>query len=81
MLHAGYLLVAVRGLPVATASLVAKHGLESVGSAVVTHGLNCSLACGIFPGQTSNPCPWQAESYPLRHQDVPTSIFHVAVVT
>ena len=26
-------------------------------SAVVAHGLSCSVACGIFPDQRSNPCP------------------------
>ena len=62
----------VRGLqqlqragPVAVA-----HGLQSTGSAVVTHGPNCSTACGILPDQGSNPCPlhWQVDSQPLRHQ-------------
>ena len=34
-------------------------------------GLSCSRACGIFPDQGSNPYPlhWQADSYPLCHQD------------
>ena len=27
-----------------------------VGSVVVAHGLSCSVACGIFPDQGSNPC-------------------------
>ena len=26
-------------------------------SVVVAHGLSCSVACGIFPNQGSNPCP------------------------
>ena len=26
-------------------------------SVVVVHGLSCSVACGIFPDQGSNPCP------------------------
>ena len=36
-----------------------------VGSVVVAHGLSCSVACGIFPDQGSNPCPlhWQADSF------------------
>ena len=41
---------------------------------VVAHkGLSCSVACGIFPDQGSNPCPlrWQAHSYPLHHQGSP----------
>ena len=38
--------------------------LWSAGSVVVAHRLSCSTACGIFPGQGSNPCPlhWQADS-------------------
>ena len=39
------------------ASVVVARGLESAGSVVVAHGLNCSTACGIFPDQGSNPCP------------------------
>ena len=60
----GLLFVAVRGLLIVVASLVAEHGLRSAGSVVVAHGLSCSAACGIFPGQGSNPCPlhWQADS-------------------
>ena len=27
-----------------------------MGSVPVAHGLSCSAACGIFPGQGSNPC-------------------------
>ena len=43
------------------------------GSVVVAHGPSCSVACGIFPDQGSNPCPlhWQADSQPLRHQGSP----------
>ena len=39
------------------------QALEPMGSAAVGHGLSCSLACGIFPNQGSNPCPlrWQAD--------------------
>ena len=42
------------------ASLVAEHGLQSTGSIVVVGGLSRSVACGIFPDQTSNLCalPW-----------------------
>ena len=34
------------------------------GSVVVAHGPSCSVACGIFPDQGSNPSPlhWQADS-------------------
>ena len=43
------------------------------GSVVVAHRLSCSKACGIFPGQGLNLCPlhWQADSYPLYHQESP----------
>ena len=48
-------------------------GSRRAGSVVVAHGLSCSMACGIFPDQGSNPCPlhWQADSQPLRHQGSP----------
>ena len=43
----------------------------------MVHGLSCSVACGIFPDQGSNPCPlhWQADSQPLRHQGSLRSIY------
>ena len=54
------------------ASVVVAHGLQqlwlaglqSTDSVVVVHGLGCSMACGIFPDQGSNPCPlhWQVDS-------------------
>ena len=49
-------------------------GSRHAGSVVVAHGPSCSVACGIFPDQGSNPCPlhWQADSQPLRHQGSPT---------
>ena len=42
-------------------------------SVVVACGPSRSAACGILPGQGSNPCPlhWQADSQPLRHQRSP----------
>ena len=35
----------------------------------MAHGLSCSMACGIFPDQGSNPCllHWQVDSLPLSH--------------
>ena len=55
------------------ASVVVAHRLQSAGSVVVAHGLSCSVACGIFLDQGSNPCPlhWQADSQPLHHQGSP----------
>ena len=34
-------------------------GSRRAGSVVAAHGLSCSVACGIFPDQGSNPCPLQ----------------------
>ena len=44
------------------------HGLNSRGA-----GLSCSVACGIFLDQGSNPCHlhWQVDSLPLSHQGSP----------
>ena len=52
-------------------------GSRRTGSVVVAHGPSCSMACGIFPDQGSNPCPlhWQADSQPLRHQGSPWLTF------
>ena len=77
---------------VASASLVAEHGLQgtqalavaiprlqSTGSIVVAHGLPCSTPCGIFPDQGSNSCllHWQVESLPLATREAPqTSLKH-----
>ena len=84
----GLLFVAVHGLLIAVASLVAESrgvrasvvvacGLWSAGSAAVAHGLSCSVACEIFPDQGSNPCPlhWQVVSQPLHHQGSPCWLF------
>ena len=73
----GLLFVVVRGLLIvvasrcrarplgARASVVVACGLSSCGSVVVVHGLSCSVACGIFADQGSNPCPlhWQVEFF------------------
>ena len=53
--------------------------LRSAGSVIVAHGPSCSVACGIFPDQGSNPCPlhWQVDSQPPRHQGGPLpSLLH-----
>ena len=44
-----------------------------VSSVVVTHGLSCPTAHGIFPDQGLNPCAlhWQAVSNLLYHQGSP----------
>ena len=43
----------------------------------MAHGPSCSVACGIFPDQGSNPCllHWQADSQPLCHQGSPIACF------
>ena len=52
------------GLSLLRPLLLRSTGSRCAGSVVVTHGLSCSAACGIFPDQSSNPCPlhWQADS-------------------
>ena len=73
-----YSLVAELGLLIAVVSLIVEHGLkvpglrylQYTGSVVVTHGLSCSTAFGIFLDQRWNQCPlhWQVDCYPLDHQ-------------
>ena len=59
-------LVAMRGLLIVGAYLLAEHRLWDTGSVAVVHGLSCAKACGIFPEPGLNPCPpyWQADSGP-----------------
>ena len=61
------------GLSLSWPLLLRSTGSRRAGSVVVAHGPNCSVACGIFPDQDSNPCPlnWQADFQPLRHQGSP----------
>ena len=65
------------GLSLSRPLLLRSTGCRRAGSVVVTHGPSCSVACGIFPDQGSNPCPlhWQADSQPLHHQGSPRYIF------
>ena len=46
-------------------SIVAIPRLWSAGVIVVAQGLSCSMVCGIFLGQGSNPCllHWQADFF------------------
>ena len=57
-------------------SVVAARGLWSTDSAVVAHGLGCTVACGIVPRQRSNPrlLHWQVQSSPLSHRESPITI-------
>ena len=52
----GYSTAVAHGLLIVVASLLADHGLWSVGSVAVVHGFSCPLACGIFLDQGLNPC-------------------------
>ena len=55
--------------------------LWSTGLVVVVLSLSCSEACGIFPGQGSNPCllHWQVGSLPLSHQGSPQNYSQITV--
>ena len=78
------------GLPcIAGFSLVASRGCCSLGwfslllwgtraSHVVTPGLHCSMARGVFLDRGSNPCllHWQADFHPLRPQGSPVPILN-----
>ena len=57
----GLSLVVERGLFITVASLFVEHGLLSMVSVVVGHGLSCLAVCGIFLDQRSNSCSlhWQ----------------------
>ena len=64
------------GLSPSRPLLLRSTGSRCAGSVVVAHGPSCSVACGIFPDQGSNPCPlhWQADSQPLCHQGSPETL-------
>ena len=59
MASRGFSLVVVCRLLIVVAFLVAEHGLSGMQASVVVtpqaHGLSCSMACGIFLDQGSNP--------------------------
>ena len=61
------------GLSLLRPLVLRSTGSRRAGSVVVAHGPSCSMACGIFLDQGSNPCPlhWQANSQPLCHQGSP----------
>ena len=65
------------GLSLSRPLLLQSTGSRHAGSVVVAQGPSCSVACGIFPDQGSNPYPlhWQADSQPLRHQGSPKPYF------
>ena len=59
---------------IAAAPSAAQHRLEGPrASAAVARGLSRPAACGIFPDQGSNPCPWhwQVGSSPLDRRGSP----------
>ena len=51
--------------------------LRFLGPGAQAHRVSCSMACGIFLDQGSNPCilHWQVDSLPLSHQGSPITIF------
>ena len=61
---------------IATGSVVVALGPQGTGSVVVAHWLSWSAAREIFPDQGWNlrPLHWQADSYPLHHQESPKEI-------
>ena len=65
------------GLSLSRPLLLWRTGSRRAASVIVAHRPSCSVACGIFPDQGSNPCPlhWQADSQPLHHQESPIVIF------
>ena len=69
----GYSLLQCVGFSLQWLLLLRSTGSRRAGSVVVAHELSCSVACGIFPDQGSNPCPlhWQEDSKPLCHQGSP----------
>ena len=71
------------GLSLSWPLLLRSTGSRRAGSVVVAHGPNCSVACGIFPDQGSNPCSlhWQVDSQPLRHQGSQSILFNVSFNT
>ena len=69
------------GLSLSRPLLLRSTGSRRAGSVTVAHGPSCSVACGIFPDQGSNPCPlhWQADSQPLCHQGSPSAHFLIGL--
>ena len=67
------------GLSLSRPLLLRSTGSRCAGSVVVAHGPSCSVACGIFPDQGSNPYPlhWQTDSQPLHHQGSPRVVFKI----
>ena len=45
------------GLTLSRPLSLRRTGSRRTGSVIVAHGPSCSVACGIFPDQGSNPCP------------------------
>ena len=70
------------GLSLSRPLLLRSIGSRRAGSVIVAHRPSCSVACGIFPDQGSNPCPlhWQADSQPLRHQGSPLISFIIFMI-
>ena len=52
----GYSSSQCAGLSLLWPLMLRSTGSRRAGSVVVAHGPSCSAACGIFPGQGTNPC-------------------------
>ena len=70
------------GLSLSRPLLLRSTASRRVGSVVVAHRPSCSVACGIFPDQGSNPCPlhWQADSQPQFHKGSPKNYYFFKVM-
>ena len=71
------------GLSLSRPLLLRSTGSRRASSIIVAHRPSCSMACGIFPDQGSNPCPLhrQEDSQPLRHQGSPVGRFLITKST
>ena len=63
--------------PRCVGSIVVARGILSAGSVVVVQRLSCSVACGIFLDQGSNPCPLHWDHCATR--EVPHASFWIMV--
>ena len=71
------------GLSLSRPLLLRSTSSRRAGSVTAAHGPSCSVACGIFPDQGSNPCPLhrQADSQPLRHQGSPLLVIFKSLLS
>ena len=63
----------MHGFLFVTASLIAEHGVENLGSVAVAHGLSWSVVYGLFQIRDQTP-EWKVDSQPLAHQGGPCGV-------